>query len=55
MMSQRGSEPVAYLLDTNVWIEALRRGNPHVVERFKRIGATELRLSTVVLGELLLA
>lgn len=45
---------MAYLLDTNVWIDALRRSNPQVLERFQNIDASELRLSSVVLGELLL-
>lgn len=54
MTSQRGSKPVSYLLDTNVWIDALRRSNSQVLERFQNIDAGELRLSTVVLGELLL-
>lgn len=45
---------MAYLLDTNVWIDALQASNPRVVEHFRSIDASELRLSTVVLGELLL-
>lgn len=45
---------MAYLLDTNVWIDAIRRSNARVVNRLQVTDAGELRLSTVVLGELLL-
>jgi len=45
---------MAYLLDTNVWIDALRASNTQVVEHYRSIDASEVRLSTVVLGELLL-
>lgn len=45
---------MAYLLDTNVWIDALRMANQQVIERFQNTDASELHLSTVVVGELLL-
>nr|WP_231375664.1 type II toxin-antitoxin system VapC family toxin [Corynebacterium aquatimens] len=41
-------------MDTNIWIDAIRRSNAHVVKRLQVTDAGELRLSTLVLGELLL-
>jgi tRNA(fMet)-specific endonuclease VapC len=40
-----------YLPDTNIFI-ALLRGQPQVVERFKQVPLSHLRLSQTVLGEL---
>lgn len=42
-----------YLLDTNVFISALRKPKSHVAQRLRSFSADELVLSTVVLGELL--
>ena len=41
-----------YLLDTNVWIDALRRSNINVLERMRNIPADDIVLSSIVLGEL---
>ena len=41
-----------FLLDTNVWIDALRRSNANVLERMRVTRADDLVLSSVVLGEL---
>lgn len=43
---------MAYLLDTNVWIDLFRGVSPQVASRMREISADEIRLSAVVLGEL---
>ena len=43
---------MTYLLDTNVWIDALRGSNPKVIQRLNEVAADEIRLSSIVLGEL---
>lgn len=46
-----GIERVAYLLDTNIFIAALK-GQAAVRARLERIAASEILLSPIVLGEL---
>lgn len=41
-----------YLLDTNVWIDIERGEQARVVERFLSVAPSDVRISTVVLGEL---
>ena len=41
-----------FLLDTNVWIDALRRSNANVLERMRVTRADDIVLSSIVLGEL---
>lgn len=43
---------MTYLLDTNVWIDALRGSSPKVIQRLNEVAADEIRLSSIVLGEL---
>jgi tRNA(fMet)-specific endonuclease VapC len=44
---------VIYLPDTNAWIAFLRRKNGALVQRFLQADPADLRLCSVVLGELL--
>ena len=44
---------MAYLLDTNVWIDVLRGANKDVIRRMSLASCDDVRLSSVVLGELL--
>ncbi|MGV0346114.1 PIN domain-containing protein [Corynebacterium coyleae] len=41
-----------FLLDTNVWIDALRRSNANILERMRVTRADNIVLSSIVLGEL---
>lgn len=41
-----------FLLDTNVWIDALRRSNANVLERMRVTRADDIVPSSIVLGEL---
>ena len=41
-----------YLRDTNVWISYLRRKSPALVQRFTQTNPADVRLCSVVLGEL---
>lgn len=41
-----------YLLDTNTCVEVLRNGNQHVVRRFTATAPNNVRLCSVVKGEL---
>lgn len=43
---------MAYLLDTNVWIDLERGDEPKVVERAHQCQSSNLYLSTIVLGEI---
>jgi tRNA(fMet)-specific endonuclease VapC len=43
---------VIYLPDTNAWISYLRRKNTALVQRFQQTDPADLRLCSVVLGEL---
>jgi tRNA(fMet)-specific endonuclease VapC len=44
---------VIYLPDTNAWICYLRRKSPSLVERFRQSDPADIRLCSVVLGELI--
>jgi predicted nucleic acid-binding protein len=44
---------VIYLPDTNAWISYLRRKSPALVQRFLQTNPTDIRLCSVVLGELI--
>jgi tRNA(fMet)-specific endonuclease VapC len=44
---------VIYLPDTNAWISYLRRKSPALVQRFLQTDPTDIRLCSVVLGELI--
>lgn len=44
---------MTFLLDTNVWIDAIRRSDEHVLHHMSKCRADDIRLSSVVLGELL--
>lgn len=41
-----------YLLDTNVWIDALRRSNAEVLAQMRITPADAIAMSSIVLGEL---
>ncbi len=43
---------MTYLPDTNVWISYLRRTSPALVQRFTQTNPADVRLCSVVLGEL---
>lgn len=43
---------MTYLLDANVWIDALRGSDPNVIRRMNNVIADDVRLSSIVLGEL---
>ncbi len=42
-----------YLLDTNAWVGWLRQNQPQLVERIQQASASDLVLSSVVIGELI--
>ena len=44
---------MTYLPDTNVWISYLRRKSPALVQRFLQTNPADIRLCSVVLGELI--
>jgi tRNA(fMet)-specific endonuclease VapC len=44
---------VIYLPDTNAWICYLRRKSPTLVQRFTQTAPADIRLCSVVLGELI--
>jgi len=44
---------VKYLPDTNAWIRYLRHKNPALVQRFAQTNPVDIRLCSVVLGELI--
>jgi tRNA(fMet)-specific endonuclease VapC len=44
---------VIYLPDTNAWISYLRRNSPALVQRFARTNPSDIRLCSVVVGELI--
>jgi tRNA(fMet)-specific endonuclease VapC len=44
---------MAYLLDSNAWIGWLRQNQPKLIARIQQEGAANIRLCSVVLGELL--
>jgi len=44
---------VIYLPDTNAWIGLLRRTNARLVQQFEQVNPEDLRLCSIVLGELL--
>ncbi|MBA1836672.1 PIN domain-containing protein [Corynebacterium sp. zg912] len=41
-----------YILDTNVWIDALRRSNAEVLAHMRIAPADDIAMSSIVLGEL---
>lgn len=43
---------MAFLLDTNVWIDLERGDEPNVIERAQQCQSSDLHLSTIVLGEI---
>lgn len=43
---------MAFLLDTNVWIDLERGDEPNVIERAQQCQSSGLYLSTIVLGEI---
>jgi tRNA(fMet)-specific endonuclease VapC len=43
---------VTYLLDTNAWIAQLRQSHPALTARLQRENPADIRLCSVVLGEL---
>lgn len=43
---------MAFLLDTNVWIDLERGDEPNVIERAHQCQSSNLYLSTIVLGEI---
>ena len=42
----------AYLLDTNVWIEYLRRRNSRIVRKIQNLRPRDIAMSSVTVGEL---
>jgi predicted nucleic acid-binding protein len=44
---------VIYLPDTNAWISYLRRNSPALVQRFAGTNPSDIRLCSVVVGELI--
>lgn len=42
-----------YLLDTNAWVGWLRQNQPQLVQRIQHAAASDLMLTSVVIGELI--
>ncbi len=42
-----------YVLDTNAWVGWLRRNQPQLIQRIEHAAASDLVLSSVVIGELI--